>query len=143
METKTQRKERLRNMRQKYHLGEYKNSNRKVYKVHTIKNRMVKHRFKKHSRHSRGSSANIWGLLMGTAGVLVYQNYLSQYLEGLPKLGIEMVAGYWLSSKKGFVGNFGKALVIIDAYALLHTYLSPMISQVTGTGGTQSLTNYY
>jgi hypothetical protein len=142
MESKTQQKERLRKMRQKYHLGEYKNSKQKVYKHHSSNFNMAK---KRHSRkYSKGSTSNLWGSMLGVGGVIVYKSLLSQYipLSGNTKLFAELALGVWLSRKGGIIGNTAKALVIIDAYQLMGTYVAPMLSGIGSQGGTSQAVYY-
>ena len=97
---------------------------------------MVKRRSK--SRRSYSGSGNIWGNIMGVGGVIAYKNYLSGYIPLSPtaKTIGEIFAGYYLSKKGGFVGNFGKALVTIDIYMLGSAYLSGM---TTTTGVNNSI----
>ena len=146
MESKEKRRARLKAMRKKYHLGEFKtkhSSKRKVYKVQHSISSMAKRRGRKSARRSSRSSSSIPSLLMGGAGVLLYKNLLSSMipLQGTTKTIVEIGAGYYLSKKSGFVGNFGKALVLIDAYALAHTYVAPMLN--SSVGGSSVSAYYY
>lgn len=136
MESKTQRNARLKAMRKKYGLGEFKNSKRKVYKVAPTKKNMVKRRSSKRRSYSRkGSSFNVWNSLIGVGGVVAYKGFLSQYipLSTNVKTIAEIGVGIWLSKKGGIIGNVAKTLVIIDVYHLMSQYLAPMMSGLSAT----------
>lgn len=143
MESKTHRKERLRLMRKKFHLGEFRKAKRKVYKVKHSNKSMVFRRKAKRKSHSGGSSFNVWNSLIGVGGVIAYKVFLSQYIpiSGQIRTIAEIGVGIWLSKKKGIIGNTAKALVIINAYQLLAPYIAQMIPSTTG--GASQLITYY
>ena len=125
-------KEQLRALRKKHHLGEF----RKVYKSRSIKRYMAK-------RKSRKKSYSKFGLksaLIGGAGTLLYENYVSPMLplQQPIKNVVEAGAGYYLSKKSGLTGDFGKVLFIVNAYSLMTQLLLPSLSGIAvsqSTGG--------
>ena len=127
MESKAQRNERLRKMRQKYGLGEYKN------KVHKRKRRynIVA---KKRSR-SRGKSSFLSSGLMGKAAgigaLILFETIVEPKVLAMANVSNptlvnagELVLGMYLARKGGIVGEMGKAAVVVNLYQILYPYLS-------------------
>lgn len=131
----TQTKEALRKLRQKYHLGEYKNTNR----AHSIKSKkgvkkMAKRRKARSSKRSKNfGSANLWGNVAGTLGFVAYEAILAPKLpiSGNMRAIAEIGIGLYLSKKGGIIGNVGKAAVAINTYKLVATYVAPMLGTMT------------
>jgi len=104
----------LKAMRKKYHLGEYRNSNQKTKSKQ--RGKMAKRR--KSYRRSSGGKDNVMGKIVGVAGALAYETYLSPKIpveQPMKNIG-EAVAGYYLSRQKGFVGQIGKAIFYYNLF---------------------------
>jgi len=72
-------------------------------------------------RRSTGILGNLNRPLMGAAGVVAYESFISPMipLQGVAKDMLELAAGLWLSKRQGFVGATGKTLVTINSYQIL------------------------
>ena len=59
--------------------------------------------------------------LLGAAGVVAYESFISPLipLQGVAKDMLELVAGAWMSKKRGFIGATGKSLVVLNSYQLV------------------------
>jgi hypothetical protein len=136
MESKEHRNARLKAMRRKYHLGEFKNT-RKVYKVHHSNYSMAKKR-KSHSRKS--GTSGLMANALGVVGVIAWESIISPRIpinEPIKSVG-ELVLFTYLARKGGVVGNIGKAGVVIQLYHLASMYVSPLITNITGVGTSSS-----
>ena len=129
-----QTKEQLRKLRQKFHLGEYRNKKAKVNKGKSSNFRMARKRVsRKSSRKSYGGSgmtSMVMPILVGFA----YEQYLSPKLplSGQTKNIAETAGAYLLSKKGGIVGSSAKVIFILEAVNLLSTFTAG------GLGGSSS-----
>lgn len=127
METKAARKERLRKMRQKYGLGEYKSSRKISRSTHKGGYKMVKRR--RTTRRSSGIfSSAIVGTTLGVGGYILFEALLEPKLAQFVGSGLmlnvtELALGAYLAKKGGVIGNVGKAAVVINIYQILQPYL--------------------
>lgn len=134
-------KARLKALRKKYHLGEFKTKHRiKKYRSVTHMARR-RHYGRKHSSHSKMGGFNLGGalkILAGAAIAAAYEIFVSPMipLSSTVKNIVELVLGILLMTMKGMpiiVRAGGAALATINAYQLIY----PLIS---GSGsGTSSL----
>ena len=119
-------KEQLRKIRQKYHLGEYRNS-KKSHHVKGVKMAKRKH----YSRKSGGFTSGVWGSIVGVGiFTLLYEPFvspmvpLSEPTKSLVELGVGLV---FMNNKNNMIKNTARAAVIINAYQLMALYVKPMI----------------
>jgi len=134
METKKQRVERLRQMRKKYSLGEFKKNKTTIkYKRRLIKNMAKRKRSSR--RSSFGTSSNIMQTALGVGAYILYEGILEPKVASVIGSGqvlnvAELVAGVYLARKGGIVGNFGKAAIVINTYQLMQPYLAGIGSNI-------------
>ena len=59
--------------------------------------------------------------LVGGALMVAYESFISPRipLKGVVKDGVELLAGYYLSKKRGALGAMGSSLMTINAYQLI------------------------
>lgn len=123
MATKAERKERLRKIRQKYHLGEYSKK---------TKTRRVFHMARKHKKHSfkKGFSfEKAIKVVLGAGVAAAYEIFISPMipLAATIKNALEFVLGLVLMFMPGMpmvVRATGAALATINAYALLYPVIA-------------------
>ena len=128
MESKTQRNERLRKMRQKYGLGEYKNRSRSISQSKRRVNKMARKRATRRRSTSSSLTSGLMGTTLGVGGYILFEALLepklAQYVgNGLMLNLVELGAGAYLARKGGVVGSIGKAAVVINVYQILQPYL--------------------
>jgi hypothetical protein len=125
METKTQRIARLKAMRKKYGLGEFKKQ--KSIKRSRTYNFMAKRRSVKRRSSRSSGTGNIWSNVLGVGGYIAFESFLEPMIpiQNPNTLDIaEIALGLWLSKKGGVVGNVGKTAVILNTYSLIKRNLS-------------------
>lgn len=134
MENKASRKERLRKMREKYHLGEYRNVKTHSNKL-TRRVKMAKRR-KGYFRKSRSSlgGASVMGTAIGVGAYILYESLLEPKIASVIGNGMilnvaELAAGVYLAHKSGIVGNIGKAAIVINTYQILQPLLQGVMPQ--------------
>lgn len=137
MENKTQRNERLRKMRQKYHIGEYKHLRKSVKggKPLMAKKRRTGKRYGK----SSGITGGIIGSALGVGAYILFESMIEPRLLAMANIQNpllinvgELMLGVYLSKKGGVMGNIGKACVIVNLYQILQPYLSGVGKSTTG-----------
>jgi len=134
----------LRNGRAKFVKG--KSKNRKSYNTGFKKAKkrrsytMAKR--KTASRKKQSFLGNMNKPVVGAAGVVLYESFVSPYIPGgiVKDIG-ELFAGAYLSRKQGMVGATGKALVTINSYQLLSQYVGPTLKGLV-SGQSQQI-NYF
>lgn len=87
---------------------------------------MAKRKSYRRSSGMKGILGNLTPALMGSAGVVAYESFLSPMipLQGTAKDLLELALGAWLSKKSGFIGHTGKAMLTINAYQLVSNLLA-------------------
>lgn len=130
METKTQRNLRLKNMRRKYGLGEFKSQRRTRTKFKREVNMARRKRVSR--RASNGGTSNLMGTALGVGGYILFESYLEPKITSVIGNDLllnagELAVGLWLSRKGGVVGNIGKAAVVINAYQII----KPLLANIT------------
>jgi hypothetical protein len=120
-----------------------KGAKRKVYKVKSYVNSMARRKKSKHYGRLIGKSQNIMNILAGSGAFLLYKIYLAPKVPlTSPMINVvELVAGYFLSKKKGIVGAIGNTAMIISAYELMIMYVAPILVKAPTT--TSALQGYY
>lgn len=121
---------RLRAMRQKYGLGEFKKSSsiKKTNKKPKVV-RMARRRFRAVRRYARTFNrprtrkqkavSEIALLGYAVVGENLFDSLTSKFgIAGLPPRMIKLGAGYMLKSKKGMLGQLGTAMYTIELYKL-------------------------
>lgn len=128
METKTQRNLRLKNMRRKFYLGEFKHY--KKSKSNKYKGVKMAKKYRKSSKKS-GFSGGVWGSILGVGlFALVYEPFVSPMipLSEPTKSIAELVVGVmFMNHSNNMVKNTARAAVVINAYQLMALYVKPMI----------------
>jgi len=76
--------------------------------------------------------------MIGAAGVVAYESFISPMipLQGVAKDMLELVAGAWMSKKKGFIGATGKSLVVLNSYQLVSGLVGNKLQGLLGTSPT-------
>jgi len=107
--------------------------NRKVFKSRSRRSSMAKRR-KSRSRSRSSGMTGIWATVLGVGGYIVFDAIIKPYipLSGTVLSLGEIVLGLYLSKKSGVVGSVGKVMVILNVFALLKSYISPLVSGVIG-----------
>lgn len=92
-------------------------------------------RRRKHSyrRSSGTSTGNLIGTAVGVGGYILYEALLEPKVAGVIGNGMilnvaELAIGVWLSKKGGWMGNVGKAAVVINTYQLIKPLLSGVVA---------------
>ena len=99
--------------------------------------KMAKRRYKK--KNYRKKSGGMFGRLnrplVGGAMVVAYEAFISPRipLQGVVKDGVELLAGYWCSKKKGAIGAFGNSMMVINSYQLLSNAMSGSLKGLFGS----------
>lgn len=136
MESKTARNERLRRMRQKFGLGEYKNKKAKSIKRRVPSGFMAKRVRRKSSRRSSMGLPPVVGTFAGVLGYVFFEAYVE------PRIPIsnpvilnvaELAVGLYMARKGGVIGNVGKAAVYINAYQLVQMFATGQSSKMATT----------
>lgn len=127
VETKMQRNARLKAMRKKYGLGEFKKS--RSSSVKTRKRRVISTmaKSKRRSTRSKSSMGGVVGTAAGVAGYIAFEAFVEPRLLAMlpPQINgaminvAEIAAGAYLARKGGVLGNVGKAAVVINMYQLM------------------------
>jgi hypothetical protein len=148
MESKTQRRARLKEMRKKYHLGEFKNYSKKSLKggVHMARRHKIRH----HRRYGGSSGKGIKGIALGAVAYGAIRQYASNALlpvtskiplGTLSDEAVLGVASYLLYKKtKGLPSEIGKAGLYIEmariGEALISGQVIPFGNTSVSSGGT-------
>ena len=96
--------------------------------------RAVRH----HSRKS-GFGGQVGSIALGTVGAVAYEKFVSGLIPiQNPMLhnAIDLGIGYFASKKGGFIGNTGKAVMYINAYAIAENLMSGINIGSIGTSTT-------
>jgi hypothetical protein len=123
----------LKALRKKYHLGEFR-KNRKVYKYRKRAFSMKRKR-KSYSRSRSSGTSGIWATILGVGAYVIFEALVKPMLPisgTLLSVG-EIAFGLWIARKGGVIGNLGKAMVTLNAYALLKTFIAPMIPNISSS----------
>lgn len=131
METKKQRIERLRAMRRKYGLGEFKNSNKQKRRL--IK-KMAKRR-KSSRRKSYGGTSSLMNTAIGTGLYIIFEGIAEPKLAEMLGNGLmlniaELAASVYLARKGGIIGGAAKASIVINTYQILKPYLANISTSI-------------
>jgi hypothetical protein len=130
----------LKELRRKHHLGEFRRSSKHRHrvtrrKIHSFKfsRRDKMARKRKSYRHSKGVTSGVWANVIGVGGYIAYESILAPNIPLSANVMpiAEIAIGLWLSKKSGVVGNVGKAMVTLNTYKLLRTYVAPMLTGAT------------
>jgi hypothetical protein len=127
----------LKAIRKKYHLGEFKRSRSKPRVKHKIKHtrRLKNMARKRHARRYVGSkSINIMSTAVGVGGYILYEALLEPKVAAMIGQGMllnvaELAAGVYLSKKGGWVGNVGKAAIVLNTYQII----KPLLANISGS----------
>ena len=128
-------KERLRKLREKHGLGEYRKNRKTTVKRKTRKGVLYMARRKaKRTRRSGflGGASGIMPTVIGVGGYIAYESFISPMIplnddfKNIAELG----AGIFLSTKGGVLGNVGKTMVILNTYQIMRKYF-PMTATTT------------
>jgi len=128
----------LKALRRKYGLGEFKKNKKRATRKNYSRKVVQMARRKRSGRKSYGkSTGSIWSKMLGTAGYVGYEVYLSPMvpLNGMVKNIAELGVSYWLSGRGGIIGDIAKAGIYINTYKLMYATVVPMIG---GTGSTST-----
>lgn len=100
---------------------------------------MVKRKSKSY-RKSKSMFGTLNSPLIGAAGVVAYESFLSPMipLQGVAKDMLELVAGLYLSKKQGFLGATGKSLVVLNSYQLVAGLVGNKLQGLMNTTATSS-----
>jgi hypothetical protein len=125
----------LKAIRKKYHLGEFKRASRRskprIKHTRRVKNMARKRRTK---RYGGSKSTNIMSTAVGVGGYILYEALLEPKVAGIIGQGMllnvaELAAGVYLSKKGGWVGNVGKAAIVLNTYQII----KPLLANVSGS----------
>lgn len=123
VETKQARIERLRALRRKFGLGEFKKS-------YSVKRRLVKVAKKARRRTaSRGLFGSpLVNTALGVGGYILFETLLepkvAQFVgNGLVLNLVELAAGAYIANRGGVLGSIGKAAIVINVYQILQPLL--------------------
>lgn len=134
-ETRTHMLARLKAQRRAAGIGEFRGK-RKVFKHHAHRSVMAKRRSR--SRKSVGSTSSLVGSAVGVAAYILYEAAIEPKVASFIGTGtvlnvVELAAGVWLSRKGGWMGNVGKAAVVINLYQLVKPMFGGMSGVSTGS----------
>jgi len=123
-ENKAAKIARLRELRKKYKLGEFRNSRSQTKRRSIVMAKKSRRRSVKHS--SFGSIATT---AMGVGGYILFETLVEPKVaetlgNGLMLNVAELAAGAYFASKGGVLGSVGKAAVVINTYQILQPLLS-------------------
>lgn len=83
---------------------------------------------KKRSGKKSGSRMGIWGTILGVGAYVLYEAIVRPMLplgnisNTVLSFG-EILLGLWIGKKGGILGNLGKAMVTLNAYVLVKTFI--------------------
>ena len=94
---------------------------------------------RKRTRHigrrssSSGSSNSLMSNAVGVGGYILYEAFLEPKVASVIGGGMilnvaELAAGVWLSRKSGWVGNVGKAAIVLNTYQII----KPLLANISG-----------
>ncbi len=128
-ESKTQQRARLKAMRRKYGLGEFKNKRKSYSTKRGLKTQMAKRRRSFGRKAMNNKFVQVAG---GIAGYTAYEVLISPKLPIDPKIRdvSELVVGYMLSKKSGIVGEIGKTAVYVNGFQLLAPLMQNALSSL-------------
>jgi len=134
-ETRTHMLARLKEMRRKNHLGEFR-TNRKINKVRNSSSSMArKSKSRKSSSKSMFQSTSLMSSFVGGLGYVAYESLVAPRIPINPLLKsfVEIGAGVYASRYKGVVGVVGRTAVFVNVYKLMRVYVAPMLNQVSNS----------
>jgi len=136
-ETKTKRRERLRAMRKKYGLGEFKkNRSHSIKRTRRLKTTMAKKRSSTRRRRSNfGGTNTLMNTALGTGLYILFEGLAEPKLAEVLGNGLvlniaELAAGVYMARKGGIIGSMAKTSIVINTYQVLKPYMANISSSV-------------